>query len=544
MIAAGAEDQSRQAGSLACLTPFGWTGGLLVTLGGLIVSFFLSGFWMPYWRIADQDIILLYDAFLQNSGLTREIAISPAHLSVTLLGWTLRALHSFGLAVSYSIATVPPASDPVAFTHGWTVNVRVVRLFSLATVLAYVTAFAFLLRRFIGDWRAALLGAFALAFSGGAAMSVRSLKPDLLAAALVTIGLIILLIAARSPRLAARPALVGLAALCSTLAVSNKLLAIFLICAMPVLALAFGESAPAMGDWWRSRRGCGAACVAVLAALAAAWFAYPLLAEGLRAPLEQRFSTAIPLLRMIGLFDVLIAGWVIAGILVFAAVWRVSPAETIATSAAVVIGTALGLLALYLPYQPPVVVATTTPLDTLLGLAAASARASPDCGLACLLGRAPSMIYEMFRHHTFIFRTSSRASHFLEWCVIAGCVVVFRRGEKRLALQCALLIATAVFIDTLLAARSLKQDYYNFGDPPIIIATALMLAYLDRQPAKPWIYPAGAVLIALHVAFSQAEPIKHAWLMRSGPQETCNYLEGMPRLGHFPFCAGGKFGPG
>ena len=188
--------------SLDRLTPLGWTKGLLAILAGLIVSFFLFGFFNPYWRVADQDLLLIFDAFLQNDGLPRQIDFHPAHLIVAMLSTSYRALHGLGLLETYSLSTMPLASDVSAFTRSWTSAVQIARLLCLLIVLVYVTAFALLLRALVEDWRVALLGTFAIAFSGGIAMSVRSVKPELLSGAFFAIALLILLISARSSRMA------------------------------------------------------------------------------------------------------------------------------------------------------------------------------------------------------------------------------------------------------------------------------------------------------------------------------------------------------
>jgi hypothetical protein len=70
--------------SLGRFTPLGWTRGLLAILAGLIVSFFLFGFFNPYWRVADQDILLVFDAFLQNG--KRSIPRRPLSTSHLLSG--------------------------------------------------------------------------------------------------------------------------------------------------------------------------------------------------------------------------------------------------------------------------------------------------------------------------------------------------------------------------------------------------------------------------------------------------------------------------
>ncbi|MGH6684475.1 MAG: hypothetical protein ACRECA_11270, partial [Pseudolabrys sp.] len=185
------------------LVPFGWTTEILAILAGLAVSFFLFGYFNPYWRIADQDILLVYDALLQNQGLPREVVYHPAHLSVLALSTMFRLLHGLGILQVDSLSMLPAASDANAYNAAWTALVHVARLLSLSFVLAYLTAFVFLLRRLLGDWRIAVVGLFALTYSGGIAMSVRSVKTELLSAAFGTLSLLVLLIAARSPRMTA-----------------------------------------------------------------------------------------------------------------------------------------------------------------------------------------------------------------------------------------------------------------------------------------------------------------------------------------------------
>src|SRR5262249_19831876 len=136
-------------------------------------------------------------------------------------------------------------------------------------VLAYVTAFAFLLRAFVTDWRVALLGTFAIAFSGGIAMSIRAVKPELLSGALFAIALLILLISARSPRVTMRPMLIGVGAFFATLAMDNKVQAIFLIVTFPVLLLPFGEPSQRGGFWTERRAGWALVGSAIFASLTA-----------------------------------------------------------------------------------------------------------------------------------------------------------------------------------------------------------------------------------------------------------------------------------
>lgn len=526
-------DRFRSAGSLARLTPLGWRGSLVAIFGGLALSFFLFGFWNPYWRIADQDLLLIYDALLQNSGLPREVVYHPAHLSVLALSSMFRLLHDIGFLHSYSLATLPPASDAPAFDRTFTQLVHVARLISLAIVFGYLAAFGALISALTRDRRIVILGIFALAFSGGIAMSVRSVKPELLSGSLAALSLLVLLIAARSARIAARPLLVGAAALIATLAFDNKVQAIFVVAALPVLLLPFGEISPPDG-YWRQRRSGLALAGIIAAALLAAVVAAPLVREGLFPPLASGL-TIQPIFGTVGLFQVVFAAWLCLGMLVFAGIWKVPPRETVASMAAVIGGIALGLLPLYIAHETQVVAIVINPIESLYRyVSGAPAHCSGGgCGLPFeLLWRS---LRQMAARHTFFLHTSSRPEIFLEWAVIAATVLAYRRGERKAALQAALLIATVLGIDTLQAARELKQDYFNYTDPLIIIAAVLLLARVPALQLNRFVVPIGALLIALHIVFSQAEPIKHALLLRAGPEQDCAYLDTLRHL-KFPFC--------
>jgi hypothetical protein len=521
-----------EIGALQKLTPLGWTGSLIAILGGLTVSFFLFGYWYPFWRVADQDVLLIYDILLQNSGLPREIVYHPSHLNVLMLGGTYRLLHSLGLLGTYSLSTLPAATDADAYLRAWTNIVHVARLISLATVFAYVTAFAYLLRRLVGDWRLAIIGAFLIAYSGGIAMAIRSVKSELVSGSLVTIALLVLLIAARSPRLAWRPLLIGAAALLATLGMENKVQAIFPILAFPILLLPFGERSELAG-FWRQARAPWAVAALVAVALVAAAAAMPLVIEGLYPNLAHG-TAARPLFGMVGGFHALLAVWIGIGLIGFALIWRVSLAETVASAAAIIAGVAIGLLPLYLFRETSVVAFVVNPIESLMSSVTAPTCGPGGCGM--LFPLLISSLKAMLAHHSFIFHTTPRPEIFLEWLVVLAIVAVFQQGEYKVAMQATLLILTVLGIDTLQAARALKQDYFHYNDPHIIIAAVLLLPKLAASRYRTWTFPAGVAMFWLHLVFSQAEPIKHAFLRSDGPESTCVNLNGLKRLERFPFC--------
>ncbi|MGE0563627.1 MAG: hypothetical protein AB7O50_03855 [Pseudolabrys sp.] len=513
------------------LTPLGWRLGLAATLAGLVVSFFAFGFFNPYWRTADQDVLLVYDAFLQNDGLPRQVVLHPAHLIVTLISATLRGLHGLGLIATYSLSTLPPASDVAAFHHAWTVAVRVARLICLLLVLSYVTAFGLLLRRLTGDWRAALLGAFAVAYSGGISVAVRAVKPELISSALAALALLILLVAAREARNAARPLLVGAAAAIATLGMVNKVQAIFLICALPILLLPFGERSDGGGYWGRPRAAIPIVTLAIAVALAVA-AAWPVLMQGL-------FPDPPPdLMRGMfgsGQFQLLLAVWLGLGMVAFAVLWRVPWPETLATALAIVTGIAVGLLPLHVHNEALPVAIVLNPANALAYFGDISQN---GCSQGCTVPFVTILrgFVSMLKAHSFVFHTSTRPTIFLEWAVVAGAIWAWRRGERKIVLQVALLIGAALGIDTFSATRALKIDYFHFADPLIVIAAALLIARVPGLQRHKWLYPAGALLLVAHGVMSQLDPVKEAFLRRAGPETKCVFLNQLQRLERFPFC--------
>jgi hypothetical protein len=137
---------------------------------------------------------------------------------------------------------------------------------------------------------------------------------------------------------------------------------------------------------------------------------------------------------------------------------------------------------------------------------------------------------------TFILHTSSRPTIFLEWLVIAGAVIAWRRGERRVAGIAALVLLVVWGIDTLGAVRGLKMEYFIFTDPLVIIAAALLLATLADLQRHRWFYPATAALLALHFVQSNVESVKFT-LMRRQPLMFCEpHFYYTKRIETYSFC--------
>ncbi|MEX0751909.1 MAG: hypothetical protein WD073_03170 [Xanthobacteraceae bacterium] len=517
------------------LVRFDWPRSLALILGGLVVSFFLFGFWWPYWRHADMDFWMVYEGFLYNDNLPQEYFDHPGYLTILAIGAWFRFLHGIGLLDVNALSALPaPAEAHDAWTHA----VRAGRLLSLLLAVSFVTAFGFLLRRLIGDWRIAVLGTFALTFSGGLMMQARIMRTELISAGLVTISLLMFLIAARSPRLAWRPLLVGAGAFLATLGYVNKVQVIVLICALPLVVLAFGTRSDESGGFWRTSP--LALPLAALSAAAAALAAIPaaaLVELGLSDMAMQIFSWRPLPLGLSGLYQPLIAGWIVLAMLIFAAIWRVSLSETLVAIAAVVAGVALGLLSLKLRYDPKNVLVALNPLEQLLSFAVINQSSclglAPKGGLICSLIEG---IGDVIARRTFVLHTSSRPTIFLEWFVLAAAFVTWRRGERGLAGTAAVVMLVVWGVDTIGTLRGLKNEYFLYTDPLVIVAAAMLLSQFADLRRHRWVFQAGVLLFLIHVFLSLAEPVKHT-LMRRQPTIFCQpHMHYTKRIVSYSYC--------
>jgi hypothetical protein len=520
---------------------FGFAGTLLLCLVAMTVSFFVAGYFNPYWRRADMDYMMTYQVFLLNDGRPQSYFDHPGYLKILLFDWWARLFHWLGALDVIALSKIPPASDVAGFERAWTAAIRTGRVLSLMLMLSFITAFALLIRRLVADWRVAALAVVVLAFSAGPMFHARVLRTETLAAGFVTLGLLLLMLAARSPASSWRFLTVGVAAMLCTLGVINKVHAVFAAAAWPLVILAFGVRAEARPALWR-RPAIAAVVLAVLSALLllAAVPALNLMANAL----AQRTTSALPMLPALfglpGFYQAVLGAYVAVAIVAFARIWRVGVLETLATLLAVALGVALALLSMTLRPHPQNAVTVVNFLDIMFAWATFSNPAlSADGGVAIMrvLWGLLAGIYEVFAHVTFVLHTSSRTTMFLVWIVIAALVFAWRRGQRLLVGQVTLLLLVAFGLDLVATFRGAKIEYGIFADCTIIVAAAWLFGNLPALLAHRYAFPIGAALIALTVVFGQVEPVKMAWLSRAGPQGTCSWVgHYVPLVERFPYC--------
>jgi hypothetical protein len=513
---------------------------LTAIVAGMAASFLLFGYALIYWRNADMDFMVIYNALVLNDGKPQLFFDHTAYITILSLKLWFQLLHALGLLDGYSLSTIPPASNAAAFDAAMTGAVRAGRVLAWLIATGCVLIFAALVRLIVRDWRVALMATFALAFSGGIAVHSRILRSELVAACPVIFALMILIVVGRRAGVA-RPLWMAVAAGLCVLGLENKVQAILLIGALPLLVLPFGSAGSASVAFWsNARSGWLATGLAAVAATAAAWAAWPLIATGFDHALLEAAHFHPLLLGRFGIYQAALLVLIGACMIGYAAIWRVSATETLASMFAMAAGASIALLALDLEYNTSNVIAVVNPMEKMLTFADASTTdVANGSGLSGILLLLLDGVASVVARYTFVLHSSPRPTVFLTWLIVPGIIFAWRRGERHAAIQALVLLLAAIGIDALGVRRGLKSEYFIFTDPLIILAGAILLDRMNDLRFHKWAYPVATVLFGLHIAVGQAEPIKYAFMHR-GPESICEWNRYYLPLLPLPWC---KFPP-
>ncbi len=519
------------------LTQFGWNGGLAIILIVLTLSCFLAGYFVIYWRNADMDFMIVYNALVMNDGKPQLFFDHPAYFTILSVKLWFQAMHGLGLLDAWKLSSIPSALNVSSFDAAMTEAIRAGRIVAWLTGMIVVVIYAALIRHVVRDWRLALLTTLAFAFSGGVAVEIRILRSEMIAASLFTFAFLTLIIVGRRAT-TWRPLAVGAAAMLCVLGLENKVQIVLLIAALPMLMLTFGASTSVSTSFWKnSARAWSAAIFAGVVAAVMFFAARPLLIAAIDPAATAAAYMRPLLLGTYGAYQIALLAWIAAGMIAYAIIWRIRPSETLTAMFAVTAGACLGLLALKLQYNIGNAVAVVNPIEKLLTFADIKPEISAATSDKLLSTIYPLLGYlkSVLERYSFVLFTSPRPTVFLVWLIVPGIVVAFRRNERQVALQATLLLLVSIGIDALGVQRGLKTEYFIITDPLIILAGALLLERLDDLRWSRWAYPIGMLLIVAHVAISQAEPIKHV-LKRSGPEYICEWNQDYEPELPLPWC--------
>jgi len=515
------------------LNLLGWSGGLAALVAGLTASFLLFGYFVIYYRNADMDFMVIYSALAMNAGHPQQFMDHTAYLTILALKNWFALLHGVGLLDAWTLPAMP--KDAAGFEVAMTQAVRAGRVLAFLIAIGSVLIFAGLSRLIFRNWRVALTATLAFALSGGVAVHSRILRSELVAACPVLFALMILIVIGRRAHLARPLGMLAAAALC-VIGMENKVQAILLIGALPLLILPFGSTESPSVAFWKTGASWLVVVITAMAAMAAGWMARPLVATGLDRALLDAAQFHPLLLGRYGVYQVALLAFIASGMIAFAAIWRVSVAETLTSISAVVLGAAAALLLLYVDYNTGNVIAVVNPLEKMLTFADAntSSAANGTSLLAVLLLLLDGLASVLARY-SFVLHSSARPTVLLTWLILPGIFYAWRRGERLAALQAGILMAAAIGIDTLGVRRGLKIEYFIFTDPLIILSGAILLERFSDLRFHRWAFPVAATLFGLHIAIGQAEPIKYAF-MRKGPQSICEWNRYYMPLMAVPWC--------
>src|ERR1700720_3385414 len=143
------------------LTFLGWRWGLMAIVAGLAASFFLFGYALVYWRNADMDFMVIYNALVLNDGKPQLFFDHTGYITILSVKAWFQLQHRIGLLAPYSLSATPPASDITAFNAAMTSAVRAGRVLAWLIATGCVLIFATLVRRVVRDWRVALISTLA-----------------------------------------------------------------------------------------------------------------------------------------------------------------------------------------------------------------------------------------------------------------------------------------------------------------------------------------------------------------------------------------------
>src|SRR5476649_731581 len=89
------------------LTFLGWRWGLTAIVAGLAASFFLFGYALVYWRNADMDFMVVYNALVLNDGKPQQFFDHTAYITILSAQLLFKLLHGLGLLDAWTLSSMP-----------------------------------------------------------------------------------------------------------------------------------------------------------------------------------------------------------------------------------------------------------------------------------------------------------------------------------------------------------------------------------------------------------------------------------------------------
>jgi hypothetical protein len=194
------------------------------------------GLGRPYYTVADQDIIHVYESLRLNQGLAQSYLDHTGYISFVLLAWWFKLVHFFGLIPLDRLDALPSAGSE--FVALFNEMVRAGRVFSALLAALFVLLMYVGLRRLTGAPFFALALALLFASSEGLLRQAVILRTEMASALFAFLSFFLMMEAIRRPD---RAGYLGVAGLSAMLSLMAKVQSIFLLAAYPILALFLGQ---------------------------------------------------------------------------------------------------------------------------------------------------------------------------------------------------------------------------------------------------------------------------------------------------------------
>jgi len=517
---------------------------------GMVLSFVVCGLRAPYWNKALANIFYVHEALLYNDGSPQEFLWYPSYLVPQLLGLWYWVLHLVGLLPEYKLSLLPDAATEAAFDATWQklVGWGYVQCFLIGCL--YIFLSIALIRRLTGLWQVAVLAGIALAFSDGIALAYRNMRgsAELLSSALIFLALLLTLIAAREGPRPWRLVYLGLAGLLVGLGLTEKVQTLLPALTIPVIALAFGRNEAEIAAPTSSRAAWLRTLALCLLGLALLVPTVELLELGIASmpgshlhPVVPGGSPAVysPLsANLSGVYQWILLSYVVLSMVLYSVIWRVRPADAVSAIAAVLIGLAIGFLALYARYNLYAVIAVSNPIEQLHAVSGQGHHGQmtsvPDLGARFASGLGKALVI-----HTFFFNPSHRPTLLIEWLSLFAAVILWRRGQRQPAVQIAVLVFAAIAIDATFTLRAgmgsgIKIYYAPYPDPFLVLAGAVALAEFHSELLGRRAQTALIALMIVYVVWGHFEAARAAY----GPHDKAKVCKlAAPFAGiTVPFC--------
>jgi hypothetical protein len=451
----------------------------LVSALVLIVPYLQNWGGAPFAR-PDPDLMFSYQALVVADGRPPRDFTHTGYIYFLILSWWYQVLNQIGMlpvgALSALMESAHPLQDYAPLvTAGRALSMTLCALFSTFVFIAILD--------YTKDFAVALLAGVLFALGEGNAFQSIVLRTELLGSIFAFLAFFSLL-RASATRGARWFWWLVLAGFCASVSYNVKVQLLFTLCALPILALAFGcvhaERRTVSSKQWMIG-------IVLLVPAGVAWVAL-LRQVGTLGPMSTFYIPAI-------------AAYCFACTAIYRRLYKASRADHGLAVLAIVVGFGCGMFLLFLRYDRTLFVVDANPIEHMTAFVLQlGAKTDPQH-----LGHDATKLLSTIVSNVFgivlgwdIFGSPYRL--LIAVCV-AGAAALALRGRCRPALQVALLTGLVV---AQVAVHSIRipasRDYWIISDPWIVFAFAVLLHEVRSALSGPWrIAPltVGALVVGL-----------------------------------------------